>query len=117
MADLSVGARILRETTSQNLAVGALDYTTGFNFDVQVMYVHLKFSAAVTQDITITFDSASGANYDAVMIYEKTSADTDYIFRPVGYGIISKDDNLRIQCSNTGTPSSTVYMEIVVLQE
>jgi len=116
MADLSIGERILRETTSQDLSAGVLNYTTGFNFDVEILYAHFRFTIAVTQTITITFDSASGSNYDAVVISEKTSSETDYIFRPTGYGLIGAADNLKFECTNSGTPAATVYLEIISVQ-
>ncbi len=115
MADLDIGLRIVKENTSQDLSVGPLDFTTSFDWDHVMVKATMHFTGAVTQDITMTTDSAAGSNYDTVVIDEKTSAATDYIFPPVSEGVVKRGDEIRFQVTNTGTPAVTVYLEITVV--
>lgn len=100
-------------TTSQNLASGALSYTTAFpaGRTFKVDEVTLKASTGITETVTITRDSATGSNYDVVLVSETLSSATSFVFRPSGECTFFKGDQLKIQCTNNGT-TGTVYVEI-----
>ena len=115
MADLDIGLRIVKENTSQDLSVGPLDYTTSFNWDFVLVKATMHFTGTVSQDITMSTDSAAGSNYDTVVIAEKTSASTDYIFPPVSEGVVKRGDEIRFQVANVSSPAVTVYLEIVAV--
>jgi len=87
-------------TTSQDLSLGALDYTFNFNQERKVEQVIFKFSQAVSETIIISIDSENGANYDAPFQEIVLVAESSYIWRPQGECNLRKLDKLRVQCTN-----------------
>ena len=89
--------------TSQNLASAALSYTTSFARKRKIEQVLIHFSAAVTETVTITFDSAHGSNYDTVLKVQALTSATDFVWRPEGELNLQSADALKVQCTNNGT--------------
>ncbi len=104
---------ILRNETSQNLASGALSNTTAFSEKCRLESVKLHSDAAITQNVTITFVSKTGAAYDTVLAKEPLSADTDFYFSPDNDLILEDGDEIRTQCSNDGSPVANVTASII----
>ena len=87
-------------TTSQDLSLAELDYTTSIGRRFNLDRILFHFSAAVTETITITLDSGKGANYDTVLRRKSLSAEQDYIYIPDGDNNYYAGDEIRIQCTN-----------------
>ena len=89
-------------TTSQDLSVAALSYTTTIarRFKLEELTIH--FSQNVTETITITRDSGSGANYDTVLVKRSLAAEQDFVFRPQGECNFLATDALKVACTNAG---------------
>lgn len=86
-------------TTSQNLALGALSYTTsiGRRWEPKKLLIH--FSVAVTETITITLDSKNGASYD-VPIHKRTlDSEQDYVYDFEDLKLYAGDE-IKVQCTN-----------------
>jgi len=98
-------------TTSQNLASAALSYTTSIDRKFKLEEIFLHFSSAVSETVTITLDSATGANYDIVLDKKVLVNTTDYVFRPQGELNLQRGDEIKIQCTNA-TATATVYATI-----
>ena len=90
-------------TASQDLSSGALSYTTSFGRRFKLESVYLKATAAITETITITLDSALGSAYDVVLQTYDMVAETDYIWRPQGEMNLQAGDEIKIQCTNANT--------------
>ena len=86
-------------TTSQDLSSAALSYTTTFARKFKLEEVTIHFSQAVTELVTLTRDSAEGANYDAVLATFNLVAETDFVFRPQGECNFQAGENLKVQCT------------------
>jgi len=98
-------------TTSQDLSEAALSYTTSYSKAFKLDMILIKFSVNVTEDITITLDSANGAAYDVVLRTKGLSSESSFVYKPEGDANFVKGDQIKIQCTNangTGTASLSV---------
>jgi hypothetical protein len=86
-------------TTSQNLALAALSYTTSWGRARKIESVAIHFSVPVSETITITLDSVNGANYDVVLDEFTMVAQQDYVFRPQGELNVHAGDNIKTECT------------------
>ncbi len=57
------------KTSSQNLANGALSYTTDYTKPFKLHEILIRASVAITEDITITLDAAADAQFGATACY------------------------------------------------
>jgi hypothetical protein len=98
-------------STSQDLSLAALSYTTTIGRKFIVRRVDFRFSVAVTENITITKDSKLGTNYDTVLRTKGMVAEQNYTWIPEeGQGVFNVGDELKIQCTNANGVG-TVYVE------
>lgn len=88
------------QSSSQNLASGELDYTTTYTKPFKLQLITIKASVNITEDITITLDSAEGATYDVVLRKKSLSAEQHFVYKPDGEPSFLAGDNIRIQCTN-----------------
>ncbi len=98
-------------TTSQNLATGALSYTTAIGRAFKLDQIIVHFSVAVTETITITLDSKNGANYDTVLRTVDLVAEQNFIFKPDFEANFQSGDEIRVQCTNANL-IGVVYVTI-----
>jgi len=87
-------------TTSQDLSEAALSYTTSYSKAFKLDMILIKFSVNVTEDITITLDSANGASYDVVLKTKGLSAESSFVYKPEGDANFAKGDQIKVQCTN-----------------
>jgi hypothetical protein len=97
--------------TSQDLSAGDLDFTTSVGRRFKLESISIHFSVAVTETITITRDSAKGANYDTVLASQDLVNNQSYVFRPQGEENEYSGDEIRIQCTNANA-TGICYMEL-----
>ena len=105
--------RYQRLQTSQNLASGALSYTTTFTGNVQIAQIIFHSSIAISQTITTTFVARESTNYSAILDTTTLSSASNYVFRPSGGCILMDGDQLTIACTNSGTPAAVLYCTII----
>jgi hypothetical protein len=98
-------------TTSQDLAAGALSYTTSIGRKFKLEEVILHASVTITETVTITRDSAAGSTYDHILAKRSMVAEQDFIFRPQGECNFQSGDKLKIQCTNANT-TGVVYVTL-----
>lgn len=98
-------------TTSQDLSLGELDYTTSIGRAFKLESIHIHFSVAVTENITITLNSAKGDNYDVVLRKRSLSAEQDFIFRPDGEANFQNGDEIDINITNV-TLTGIAYISV-----
>ena len=114
--DLGVAATtsmtLVRKESSQALGTGALSYTTNFSEKIKVKQILFHSASAITQTVTFTLDSKTNATYDTVLAAEDLVAESNYSYLPVDL-ILEDGDELKIQCTNTGTPAITVYATVL----
>ena len=122
-SDSSLGASLVeisentyKLTTSQNLASGELSYTTaiGAKFKIKQVLVHASTGLA-SKTITLTYDSATGANYDTILSALDFDGNQDLAFK-TGQEIPVMDfmvgDELKI-ASSSATVVGIVYVTII----
>ena len=73
--------------------------------------VRIHASQNISEWITITRDSASGANYDTVLAKRQLVAEQDFVFRPQGECNFLAGDNLKIECTKVNNVG-TCYVEV-----
>ena len=88
------------ETTSQDLSLGALSYTTVFTRKRKLEQIILHASQAITETVTITLDSVNGSDYDTVLQSVALVAETDFVYRPQGELNLIDGDKIKVQCTN-----------------
>lgn len=98
-------------TTSQNLSLAALSYTTSTNRKFKLEEITIHFSATVTETITITRDKAVGADYDDVLVKRSLVAEQDFVFRPQGECNFQAGDEVKVECTKA-TATATAYVVI-----
>lgn len=114
--DLQVAGttNIVRQSSSQLLGSGDLNFTTTFNRPVRITQVLFTASASVTQTLKTTFNSAQGAVYDTVLDSVSLSSATDDAYIPNSRGILlAIGDEITVTCTNTGSPAVTVYVTVM----
>ena len=109
--DLGVAATtamtLVRKESSQALGSGALSYTTDFSEKTRIKQILFHAGSAITQTVTFTVDSKTGATYDVVIAAEDLVDEQDYAY--TGSELILEDgDEIKVTCTNSGTPAITV---------
>jgi hypothetical protein len=95
-------------TTSQNLSLAPLSYTTSIGRKFRLEKIIFHASAGITETITITHISKQGANYNTVIRSANLINQTDFEFTPDGENNFLDGDNIKIQCTNN-TAVATIY--------
>jgi len=109
-----IGSTIVtKQTSSQLLSAGALNYTTNFAHITRIQSVLLKFTGATNQTVTIKLDSGTGANYNTLLFNYPLLNATDFFWEPDEELIISSADEIVVTCTNTGVPAITVYCTVL----
>lgn len=99
--------------TSQDLSAAPLSYTTSIKKPCKVEQILFSTSVAITETITITIDSATGANYDVTLRSIGLSSESSYIFRPEGQMNLQVGDELKIQCTNANV-TGIIYVTVKI---
>lgn len=110
---VNIDSTLVTKTGTQDLSAGALAYTTNFAADTRIKQVMIHADAAMTQTITVTFDSATGATYDTVLDKTSVTTATDYLWIPDHDFVIASGDEFLIACTNSGTPAVNVYVSVL----
>jgi hypothetical protein len=103
-------------TTSQDLSIGSLSYTTSIGRKFKLSEVIIHASVAITETITITRDSVNGANYDHVLKSADLIGEQDFVFRPQGSCDNEAGDEVKIQCTNANL-TGIVYCTIKTMEK
>lgn len=91
-------------TTSQDLSAAALSFTTSVARRFRVDEIIIKFSANVTETITITLDSKNGATYDGILDKKTLVGKQNYVLPADKKGIeLQSGDEIKVQCTNANT--------------
>ena len=100
-------------TTLQDLSSAALSYTTSIKRRFKLESIRIHFSVAVTETITITRVSASGANYSEVIASIDLVSNQSCIFRPQGEENEYAGEEIKIQCTDAnGTGIAYVTVKL-----
>jgi len=97
-------------TTSKDLGVGVLNFTTSVAREWKLSEVLMHFSIASTETITLTLDAAAGNTYDTVLATYSIVGKQSYIFRPIGDCVFKSGDELNVYCTNAG--AAIVYVTV-----
>jgi len=89
-------------TTSQNLTVAALSYTTTIGRKFILKEISFKASGVITETITITKDSVNGVSYDSVLRSISLVGQTSYVYRPGEDEDFQAGDEVLVACTNAG---------------
>ena len=98
-------------TDSQNLALGALSYTSAIARRFKLESVSLRFSTTISETITITRISLNGANYDVILAKKTLLSEQNFIYRPDGEENFQAGDEIKIECTNANT-TGVAYMTL-----
>ena len=115
LGNISIGGSRSKLQTTQNLATGALNYTTAVSGDFILRAVTLHFDTPLTEALELRIDYGGGANYDTLVLQQELDADTDFAFYPDSdlYIFAGSGDQLNIRLTNSGG-SGNVYATILV---
>jgi hypothetical protein len=93
----------LRGSFTQNLALGALDQSISWNYDVLLDCILIHASTDITESLSIIFDSVEGSDFDTVLDSKSFSANSDYVYRPAREQLFKRGDILKITLTNANT--------------
>jgi len=103
---------LLEPTATQDLSVGAMSFTTSLAVNFNLISIHFHATAAFTQTITVTLDCGLGASHDTVIAKKTTASTIDVLLSC--YGLYYKiGDEIKVEVTNSGTPSTTVNMKLI----
>lgn len=85
-------------TTSQNLALAPLSYTTTIDKSFKLEKVLFVASQAISETVTVSAISADGTI--AVLAQRTLVAKTDYVYMPAGEDNFLSGDQIKVQCTN-----------------
>lgn len=109
-----INSDIIKKTTTQDLSVGFLDYTTDFVETIKLNSIMIKFTIPITQTITLTLDNNSGTSYDTIIREDELlTPASNYFWQPDSEMILEKEDKINIVCTNAGTPASVCNVTIL----
>lgn len=115
-------SELLRDKSAVHaMAGGALDYSSPTAWgEVDFESIAVAFDAAINaQTITVSIVDRDDANYNYKLdkrAVNFTGAD-DYVYVPVGGKMhLTSRQQVRIQCTNTGTPAAGARVTTVVRQ-
>ncbi len=98
---------------SQNLANGALSFTTSVGRESRLTHAYVKASEPITETITITLISALGSDYDIEIAKRTLTAGRNFSLRPDEQIDLQAGDEIKVECTNanvTGTVKGAVKM-------
>ena len=101
------------EDFTQNLASGALSYTTVIARKTRVDHIYFSANVAITETGTITLKSAKGSAYDVILYSRTLSAQKNLSFRPESRIYLQDGDSILVECTNAngvGVVSGAVKM-------
>ena len=105
---------ILSRIASQDLSSAALDVDLTFENSGRLLTVYVTSSVALTEEITITFKSKDGSNYNTVLADRILDTESDYVYTASGMVALNISDSINVSCTNAngvGTVYVTVKME------
>lgn len=102
-------------TSSQDLSLAALSYTTSINRKFKLAEVAIHASVAITETITITRDSKNGANYDHILVTRDLVDEQDIVFRPQGECNFEAGDEVKVQVTNSNV-TGTAYITVKTIE-
>lgn len=85
-------------STSQDLSVAALSYTTTFGRKFKLEQVYFKASQPITETITIKAVLADGT--ELVLASRSIVAAREYKYRPQGEENFQEGDEIKVACTN-----------------
>lgn len=98
-------------TSSQDLSLGALSYTTSIGRNFKLEEVSIHFSQGVSETVKVFRDSRNGVNYDSEIGRRTLISEPDFVFRPQGELNCLAGDEIKVTCTNAGGVG-TAYLEI-----
>ena len=92
---------------SQNLASGALSFTSSVGKDFRLVAIYLKSTAAISQVLTVS--KVINGTLEVQGERQTSSNDTDFYFVPENtLAHLKSGDEIKVECSNTGTPAASI---------
>lgn len=103
----------IKQTATADLSSVALSDTYVMTRDGELRWVGLAASVNITETVTVTLVSVTGATYDIVLDTSNLSAAKNYIFNPAKAITLNKGDAVKITCTKANT-TGVVYSTIEV---
>ena len=97
---------------SQNLASGPLSFTSSIGNDFKLISIRLKATAPITQ--TLSWSSISDGTLEVLEEQASSANNTNFVFYPHHEILFKNGDEIKVQCTNTGTPAASIsgFLEV-----
>lgn len=106
--------RILSRRASQNLANSAMSAELNFGEACKLLTVYFHASVPITEEVTVTFKSDDGSEFDTAIDKQVLRSGQDYVFAAAGDIAINEFDSILVEVTNangTGTMYVTAKAE------
>lgn len=100
------------DSTLQDLSAGPLDVSTAQVADFRLSRVTLHSDAAITQTVQVILTSVLGAAYSVVLASVNLVAATDFVYQPDAPLNLLVGNQIRVTCTDTGSPAANVGVVI-----
>lgn len=100
--------RFLKPDLEFTLSPTVLSYTTSIAKAFKLEQIVIKGTTALTDDITITLDSAEGSEYDVILRKKSLSAEQYFVYKPEGQSNYQPGDEIVVSFLGTGTLNGIV---------
>lgn len=104
--------KVIAKTTSQNLSLNPLSYTTDFNSITQILGITLRSSQPITETVAVTLNNQAGVEYNAVLTSVNLNDNQYYFYQPDGDLILRQGDEITVTCSNSNLQGQ-VYLTVL----
>ena len=89
------------QTFTQDLSAAALSFTTSFpNKPFRVLWISLKATQAISETVTITIDSKTGATYDFQGNTVDLVSERSFFYKPHGDLELLAGDQIKVECTD-----------------
>lgn len=103
---------LVRKESSQALASAVLSYTTNFSEITKITGIYFTATAGITETVTISLNSKTGATYDTVLVSEDLVSESALTYIPAGDLVLQDGDEITVGCTKNGGVQ-TVYVTII----
>lgn len=106
----------IKQTATQDLGDAVLAFTYVMTKDGTLEWIGISFDGSITETVTVTFNSATGVNYDIVIDSSALSSATNYIFRPNNPIVLKKGDAIDVSVTKA-TATDTAFLTAFFMED
>ena len=106
-----MSGRIISRQDQADLTANSFDVDFNFENACRLLTVYIHASTNLTENITVTFKSGRGANYNTVIATRLLDTESDYVYSANGMVAVNEIDSVNVSVTNANNTGS-VYVTV-----